>query len=143
MARALNAGKFADTMRTVFQFRVAGLIVLAGTAVLSAVIMIWFPQLILKRGYDEASVIAVVCMWVAIMAIRALRTPESILLQAAGEFRPLASASVNSSVVSLAFTTILLLAFGPIISMTGVVMGEIVMAAQIFMQARKWRAHHA
>ena len=143
MARALNAGKFADTMRTVFQFRVAGLIVLAGTAVLSAVIMIWFPQLILKRGYDEASVIAVVCMWVAIMAIRALRTPESILLQAAGEFRPLASASVNSSVVSLAFTTILLLAFGPIISMTGVMMGEIVMAAQIFMQARKWRAHHA
>lgn len=143
MARALNAGRFADTMRTVFQFRVAGLVVLAGTSALAAIIMIWFPQLILKRGYEEASVVAVICLWVAIMAIRALRTPESVLLQAAGEFRRLASASVNSSVVSLAFTTILLFAFGPIISMGGVMAGEIVMALQIFTQARKWRVQHA
>jgi O-antigen/teichoic acid export membrane protein len=143
MARALNAGKFGDAMRTVFQFRMAGLVVLAGTSALAAIIMIWFPQLILKRGYDEASVIAVVCMWVAIMAIRALRTPESVLLQAGGEFKPLAGASVNSSVVSLAFTTILLLAFGPIISMGGVMAGEVVMALQIFAQARKWRVQHA
>ncbi|HEY2033256.1 MAG TPA: hypothetical protein VGH02_06175 [Rhizomicrobium sp.] len=142
MARALNAGKFGDAMRAVFQFRVAGLTVLTGTSILAAIIMIWFPQLILKRGYDEASVVAVTCIWVAVMAIRALRTPESVLLQAGGEFKPLASASVNSSVVSLAFTSILLLAFGPIVSLGGVLAGEAVMALQIFAQARKWRAQH-
>ena len=142
MARALNAGKFGEAMRAVFQFRVAGLTVLAGTSVLAAIIMVWFPQLILKRGYDEASVVAVICIWVAVMAIRALRTPESILLQAGREFKPLASASVNSSVVSLAFTSMLLLAFGPIVSLGGVFAGEAVMALQIFAQARRWRARH-
>lgn len=142
MARALNAGKFGEAMRAVFQFRVAGLTVLTGTSVLAAIIMIWFPQLILKRGYDETSVVAVICIWIAVMAIRALRTPESVLLQAGGEFKPLASASVNSSVVSLLFTSILLLAFGPIVSLGGVLAGEAVMALKIFAQARKWRAQH-
>ncbi|HSM94737.1 MAG TPA: hypothetical protein VLT91_01745 [Rhizomicrobium sp.] len=142
MARALNAGRFADAIRAVFQFRVAGLTVLAGTSMLAAIIMAWFPQLILKRGYDEASVVAVICIWVAVMAIRALRTPESVLLQAGGEFKPLASASVNSSVVSLAFTSALLLAFGPVVSLGGVLAGEAVMALQIFAQGRRWRARH-
>jgi hypothetical protein len=142
MARALNAGKFGDAMRAVFQFRIAGLVVLAGTSVLAAIIMIWFPHVVLKRGYDEASVVAVLCIWVAIMAIRALRTPESVLLQAGGEFKPLASASVNSSAVSLLFTSGLLFAFGPIVSLGGVLTGEVVMALQIFAQARRWRARH-
>ncbi|MBS0278531.1 MAG: hypothetical protein JSR81_12995 [Proteobacteria bacterium] len=142
MARALNAGKFGDAMRTVLQFRIAGLVVLAGTSVLAAIILLWFPHLVLKRGYDEASVAAVLCIWVAIMAIRALRTPESVLLQAGGEFKPLAGASVNSSVVSLIFTSGLLLAFGPIVSLGGVLTGEIVMALQIYAQARRWRARH-
>jgi O-antigen/teichoic acid export membrane protein len=142
MARALNAGKFGDAMRAVFQFRIAGLVVLAGTSILAAIIMIWFPHVVLKRGYDEASVVAVLCIWVAIMAIRALRTPESVLLQAGGEFKLLASASVNSSVVSLLFTSGLLFAFGPIVSLGGVLTGEVVMALQIFAQARRWRARH-
>ncbi len=142
MARALNAGKFGEAMRTVFQFRVAGLFVLAGTSALAAIIMIWFPQFILKRGYDEASVVAVICIWIAVMAIRALRTPESVLLQAGGEFKPLAGASVNSSGVSLVFTSLLLIAFGPIVSLGGVLTGEIVMALQIFAQGRRWRAQH-
>jgi O-antigen/teichoic acid export membrane protein len=142
MARALNAGKFGDAMRTVFQFRIAGLVVLAATSVLAAIIMIWFPHVVLKRGYDETSVVAVLCIWVAIMAIRALRTPESVLLQAGGEFKPLASASVNSSAVSLLFTSGLLFAFGPIVSLGGVLTGEVVMALQIFAQARRWRASH-
>lgn len=142
MARALNAGRFGEAMRAVFQFRIAGLTVLAGTSVLAAIIMIWFPQLILKRGYDETSVVTVICIWVAVMAIRALRTPESVLLQAGREFKPLASASVNSSVISLVFTSVLLFAFGPIVSLGGVLGGEAVMALQIFAQARRWRAQH-
>jgi hypothetical protein len=65
-----------------------------------------------------------------------------VLLQAGGEFKPLASASVNSSVVSLLFTSGLLFAFGPIVSLGGVLTGEVVMALQIFAQARRWRARH-
>jgi hypothetical protein len=76
------------------------------------------------------------------MAVRALRTPEAVMLQAAGEFKPLAGASVKSSAVSLVLTSLLLLAAGPVVSLSGVLLGEIVMALQIFAQARTWRARH-
>jgi O-antigen/teichoic acid export membrane protein len=142
MARAMAAGKFGQAIRAVFQFRVATLTMLAGTSALAAIVMIWFPQLILKRGYDETSVIAVICIWVAVMAVRALRTPESVLLQAAGEFKPLAGASVRSSVVSITVTAALLLAFGPIVSMGGIFIGDLVMSERIFSLGRKWRARH-
>jgi O-antigen/teichoic acid export membrane protein len=143
MARAMGAGKFAQAKRAVFNFRIASFTVLAGTSILAAVIMIWFPNLILKRGYDEMSIVAVIGIWVVVMAVRSLRTPESVLLQAAGEFKPLAGASVRSSFVSLAVTSILLLAFGPIVSLFGVLIGDLVMSERIFALGRKWRAQHA
>lgn len=142
MARAMATGKFGQAVRAVFNFRVASFIVLAGTSIIAAIIMIWFPDLILKRGYDEASVVSVICIWVAVNAVRAMRTPESVMLQAAGEFKPLAGASVRSSVVSLAATSILLFAFGPIVSLGGVFIGDLVMSERIFALGRKWRARH-
>ncbi|HWA29824.1 MAG TPA: hypothetical protein VG867_01940 [Rhizomicrobium sp.] len=142
MARAMGAGKFAHAKRAVLNFRIASLTVLAGTSILAAIIMIWFPELILKRGYDETSIVAVICIWVAVNAVRSLRTPESVLLQAAGEFKPLANASVRSSVVSLAATSALLSAFGPIVSLFGVLIGDLVMTERIFALGRKWRAAH-
>lgn len=142
MARAMSSGKFGQVVRAVFNFRVASFTVLAGALLLAAIIMIWFPEFILKRGYAESSVVAVLCIWVAINAVRAMRTPESVMLQAAGEFKPLAGASVRSSVVSLAATSILLFAFGPIVSLGGVLLGDLVMSERIFALGRKWRANH-
>lgn len=142
MARAMGTGKFRQAMSAVFNFRIASLAVLVGTSVLAAIIMIWFPDIILKRGYDEMSVVAVICVWVIVMGVRSLRTPESVLLQAAGEFKPLAGASVRSSVVSLVVTSFLLVAFGPIVSLGGVLIGDLVMSERIFALGRKWRARH-
>ncbi|MGN6514252.1 MAG: hypothetical protein ACTHLR_00245 [Rhizomicrobium sp.] len=142
MARAMTAGRFAQAVQAVFNFRVASFIVLAATSIIAAIIMIWFPELVLKRGYEETSVVAVICIWVAVNAVRAMRTPESVMLQAAGEFKPLAGASVRSSVVSLVATSILLFAFGPIVSLGGVLIGDLVMSERIFALGRTWRARH-
>ncbi len=142
MARSVAAGRFDQAMRAVFQFRLAIFAVLAGTAILAAVVMIWFPQLILKRGYDETSVIAVICIWVVVMAIRGLRTPESVLLQVAGEYKTLAGASVRSSVVSILVTFALLLAFGPVVSLAGILIGDLSMTLMIMAQSRALRARH-
>ena len=142
MARAIAASKFAVVTRTIFQFRVAALAVLVGTAVLAAVVMLWFPEIILKRGYPIDSVVGVIAVWTAVMGVRALRTPESVMLQAAREFRPLAGASLRSAAVSLIATCALLLAFGPLVSLLGVLAGDLVMAGGIFSLGRKWRAAH-
>jgi O-antigen/teichoic acid export membrane protein len=142
MAQAIAQNNVTRALRSVFEFRIASLTVLAASAVLAAVIMVWFPQLILKRGYDEASVIAVICLWIVVMGVRALRTPESIFLQVVGEFRSLAGASVRSSIVSILLTLALLLAFGPLVSLLGILAGDLVMTSRIFALGRQWRAEH-
>jgi putative peptidoglycan lipid II flippase len=76
------------------------------------------------------------------MAVRLVRTPDSVLLQAAGEFRALARTTYLSSAVSVLLTFALLLGFGPIVSLFGILAGDTVMAAQIRLAARRWRRGH-
>ena len=66
------------------------------------------------------------------MAMRVLRTPEVGVPAGRGAFQPLANASLWSCAVSLVATLVLLLAFGPIASLVGIVAGEVVMTANIF-----------
>jgi O-antigen/teichoic acid export membrane protein len=139
MARAMAQNKVAEAMRALFQFRVAGFAVLVATIVLAAVILIWFPQLVIKDGYDPKSVVAVVCIYIAIVGIRVARTPDSVFLQVLGEYRDLSSASVRSSFVSVAVVLALLLAFGPLVSLLGIVAGEAVGAHRVFVLTRRWR----
>ena len=82
-------------------------------------------------------------IWGVIMAIRALRTPDAVFLQAAGEFQNLANISIKSSVVSLGATLALLLAFGPIASLLGIGAGDVVITAAIFRRMRAWKLAHA
>ena len=101
-----------------------------------------YPQLVLKPGYDRAQVAIVLALFSAIVAVRALRTPASVLLQAAGEFRPLAHAGLWSSVLSLFASLALLLAFGPVFSLAGILAGEALMAARIQEHTRRWLKNH-
>ena len=143
MARAIGAGDYARAFRAVKEFRTAAAAVLLGTILIAAALLLWFPNIILKQGYDAHSAALIVAIWVVIMAVRALRTPEAVFLQAAGEFQPLAAIGMKSCAVSLAATLALLLAFGPIASLLGIVAGEIVMTAGIFKLSRTWKAAHA
>ncbi len=142
MARALGAGNAAAAFRAVKEFRTAAAAVLLGTILIAAVLLVFFPGTILKQGYDAGAAEAIVAIWVVIMAIRALRTPEAVFLQAAGEFQPLANISLRSSAVSLAATLALLLAFGPVASLFGIVAGDIVLTAGIFARVRDWKRAH-
>jgi hypothetical protein len=65
------------------------------------------------------------------------------LLQAAGQFRALAGVGALSSVVSLSVTLVLLLCFGPIASLGGILVGELVMLDRIFALSRRWNLAHA
>jgi O-antigen/teichoic acid export membrane protein len=142
MARAIVAGDIPRAFRIVKEFRTAVGAMLAATVLAAGAILVWFPHLLLKQGYSLGQVTMVAALSAAIVAVRALRTPESVLLQAAGEFRPLARASLWSSLVSLVTTLGLLLTLGPVGSLGGILAGEGVMTVNIFGLSRRWRKSH-
>lgn len=143
MARAIGAGDFARAFRAVKEFRTAAAAVLAGTTLLAAAILTWYPSAVLKPGFDAGAEWIILGFWIVIMAIRALRTPDAVFLQAAGEFQPLANIGIRASVVSLLATGALLFAFGPVASLAGIVAGDLMMSLGIFQCVRRWNASHA
>lgn len=142
MARSIAQGETAKAQRCVREFRAMGAAVWAAAGLLCVGMLLWAPALVLKQNYRLGDVGFVVALWAAIMVVRLMRTPDSVLLQAAGEFRALARTTYLSSVVSVLLTLALLLAFGPIVSLLGILGGDAVMTVQIHLAARRWRRGH-
>jgi hypothetical protein len=143
MARAIGNGDLGRAFRAVKEFRTAAAAILVVTILIAAALLTWFPNIVLKQGYDLHSAALIVAIWAVIMTIRALRTPEAVFLQAAGEFQPLANIGIKASVVSLSATLALLLLFGPIASLLGIVAGDLVMTVGIFARVHRWKRAHA
>jgi putative peptidoglycan lipid II flippase len=78
-------------------------------------------------------------MCAGMTGLRAMRTPQSVLLQAAGEFRKLTGPGLWSSAVSLIATFVLLMLVGPIAAPLGILLGEAVGTERTFALARAWR----
>ena len=143
IARHLAAGDMSAALRTVMEFRIAGIVMWIATIALAATIFIWFPGLLLKKGYDAAQLLPVVIISATIWAVRAIYTPQTVLFQAAGKYSDLARISVLSSIVALCTTLALLLIAGPVVSLLGVLAGDIAVAARVFYLTRIWRNSHA
>jgi O-antigen/teichoic acid export membrane protein len=142
MSRALAAGERQQAFRIVKEFRTAAGAIWAATLMLAAVLLTWFPQLLLKKDYSLGDVIAVTTISAAVMALRSMRTPASVLLQAAGEFRKLTGPGLWSSVAALTATFVLLLLFGPVAALGGVLIGETVATERTFALTRAWKESH-
>jgi hypothetical protein len=142
MARRIAQGDVKGALRAVYEFRTAAGAVLAATVLASLVIVICFPHLFAAKGYDWPAVLIVVVMWIAITALRAARTPDAVLLQAVGDYAGLARIGMWSCAVSLSVTLALLLLFGPLASLGGVLAGEILIVAMIFPRTAAWRRQH-
>ena len=143
IARALAAGDAGSALRTIVEFRIAAGAAWLGTVALAAAILIWFPSLVIRNGFDGHAVIYVVALWSLIVAVRAARAPEQAFLTAAGEFHALARAGLTGSAVSLAGTLTLLLLFGPVASLGGIVAGEAAMYLRLTALMGRWRRAHA
>ena len=143
MARAIAARDWTGLSRIQRHFTYGLAAAWIGNMLLCAGLLLFFPLLILKKGYGLRDVMVVAAISAVIMAIRALRTPLAVLLQAAGQFRELARIGTVSSVISVATTLALLLAFGPIVSILGVALGELVILARVWTMARDWKLAHA
>lgn len=139
MAKHIGARRIDLVMSSVRLFRLALVATWVITAVASALLLYYAPRLIFPAQY-ELEVLAIgTALWMAVSAVRLLRTPESVLLQAAGSFRPLAFASVLASIGSVAAVLALMATSGPLWSIAGILFGELLMAAWIWWQATRWR----
>jgi O-antigen/teichoic acid export membrane protein len=139
MARAIAEGKLDVALRSVRHFRWAIMLVWLGTVTALAVIYLTVPKLLLPAHYDFATVVMATALWACVEVVHSWVVPDSALLQAADRFRPLAAATVQSSMVTIVAALALLVAFGPVASLCGVVLGVIVLAQRMTALKRAWR----
>jgi hypothetical protein len=142
MSRAIAAGDRAALSRIQRHFTWGLIAAWLINVLLCAVLLAFFPLLVLKRGYALNDVILVAILSSVIMAIRAWRTPLAVLLQAAGQFRELAGIGTISGALSVFATLALLLTLGPIASLGGILLGELVILARVIQMARGWKQAH-
>ena len=144
MARAIARRDLAGLAAIARHFLYGLFAAWTANIVLCAALLYFLPQLVLKKGYSLDAVALVASMSAAIMLLRAVRTPMAVLLQAAGEFKALAGLGAVSGAVSLVATLALLLAFGPVVSLLGIFLGEIAVVARCASLVAGWkRAQHA
>jgi hypothetical protein len=142
MTRAIAAKDNAKLSRMLGDFRFALLGVWLGTVALAAAILIWAPNLLLKKGYAQHDVLLVTLITGAIMLVRSFRTPPATFMQAAGAFKALAKIGTYTSVISIALTLTFLLALGPIASLCGILAGEVMILLRLRRMMADWNARH-
>ena len=139
MARLIAQKQWGHVVKLASAFRlflVMGWII---SVLLAIVIFYVSPQLLIPKEYEPAFIKIGAALWLAVAAIRVVRSPESTMLQAAGMFRWLAYASMISSVFSIVAVIVFLLVGNPLWSIAGVICGEVVMTAYIWLQTSRWQ----
>jgi O-antigen/teichoic acid export membrane protein len=142
MARAIAAGDLGEALRRTRHYRWAIMLVWLITVTAAAVILIWFPRLILSESYDLTIVITATVLWACIEGIQSWLVPDAALLQAADRFRLLASVTVRSCIVTIIVVFLLLVFVSPVASLGGVLAGEIILACSFAAFRRAWRSGH-
>ncbi len=142
MATEIAAGDAAQLGHSLRFFRVVMMLVWGATAIALALILLIAPHLIFPPLYSVPTLAIGSALWMAVMLVRTLRAPESAMMQAAGEFRPLALASVYSALCSVIGVTLILLLVDPLWSIAGLLLGELVYSLCLWPVASRWRRHH-
>lgn len=124
MMRAFAARDGERLARILRDFHGALALALLATMLLAASLLAFAPHLLLRQGYGLGDAVLAALLSAAIMAVRSARAPLAVLLQAAGEFKALARLSGWSAAISLAATLALLLCFGPLASLGGILLGD-------------------
>lgn len=143
MSRALNAGRFGEAVAMISPFRRSMLAVWAAATGAGVALFLLAPGLIFPADYAREELLIALLAWGLIWLLRALRAPDSALLQAGSRFRPLALASVRSGLVSVLAVLIALQIGGPLLTLAGLLIGEMVFAAGVKRLTKEWERENA
>lgn len=140
MARQIAAGDIGQARRSVRWFRLILVALWIANCLAAMALFALAPGLIFPSRYSTGELAMGAGLWMAVAAVRLLRQPDSVLMQAGGMFRPLAYASVVSCGISIAAVASLLVLAAPLWSILGILFGEFVCAVVIWRQTRRWLA---
>lgn len=138
MARKLGEGRPDEAMHERTLLRIALIGITGAMALLAVGLLAFAPRLLFPAQYPIQLLAIGTASWLVVTLIRSLRAPESALLQAAGEFRPLAMASIYSAGVSIASVAIVLLLLPPIYSIVAITGGELIFLYLVWRKVRRW-----
>jgi hypothetical protein len=138
MARQVGSRQFQDALAAVRFFRWVMVAAWAVTVTAAFILLRVSPRALFPSQYPLNFLLIGASLWMLVAGVRLLRMPESTLLQAAGEFRPLALTSVFSSIFSVVAVVILLLTLGVLWSIAGIVIGETVYCVWVHRECRRW-----
>lgn len=139
VARLLGQHDQFAALRALRFFRVIMLVSWVLGALLAAFILAYVPGLVFPSDYTLRFLVIGTSLWMLVMFARQWRAPDSVLLQAAGDFRSLARASMVSAVASIAAVIGLLAALDPVWSIGGIVIGETLCTIWTWRQAQRHR----
>lgn len=137
IARDVSALDWASLHHTVLWFRGCLLLIWAVSSILTALVFYFHPTLVARFDPVELSVATLV--WAFIVAVRAIRVPESVLLQAVNRFRALAVGSCKSAIVSTVAASVLLVTWGATFSLVGIFLGDLTYLMSLLRISREWK----
>lgn len=138
MALEIKNGEHERLRSAIRSFRSLLALTWIASVVVVLVVVSTKPQWIFG-SYDFSVMVHATAITLVIALTRNIVRPESALLQAAGEFKQLANASLVSGFVSLVAAAGLLMLFGPIASLYGVLLGDLLAATLTVIYARQFR----
>lgn len=140
MASALRRKALGEMRSLLHSFLGAMVAIWSATGLLAAILLGAAPELIFPSSlYAPPVLVSGTILWVAIALPRCLRAPAATLLQAAGEFRPIALAGAVGSAVSIGAVTFLLLHTGaPVLTLVGTFAGETLATLMIWRAVVLW-----
>lgn len=139
MARQIADRDGAGLARSLGRFRLTMLAVWVATGLLLVGLFLIAPRLVFPASYSLTTLVLGAALWMSVALVRLLRAPESSMMQGAGQFRPLARASLWSALASVAGVAGLLAVAPPVWSILGVLLGDLVFGASLWSRARIWR----
>ena len=140
VARLLGQGDHAAAFHTLRLFRTVMLVTWVLGACLAVLILAYVPGLVFPSSYTFRFLVIGTSLWMLVMFARQWRAPDSVLLQAAGDFRTLARASMLSACSSVMAVAALLATLEPVWSIGGIVVGETICTLWTWRQAQRHRS---
>jgi len=138
MARQVRDRNLAGLNGNARIFMVALVGAWLATAIASVLVFAIAPNIIFPPQYDLWTLELTAALWLAVALARLVRTPGSTMLQSGGLFRQLANTSIVSAIVSVLAVVILVVTAGPLWSIAGILLGELVCAFLIMRTTRSW-----
>jgi hypothetical protein len=139
MARFLDTGAIREVDRSIVLFRIVLLMVWAVTIIFSGGIVLFRPDLVFPSSYDLTTVRLAATLWAAVSLMIVIQVPNNVLLQAGGDFRELAQASLWASVVSVPAVLLMIAIAQPVWTIGAILPGWVISTIVVHRAVRDFR----